>query len=183
MMRFRVTAPPTDEPIDLKMVRDTHLRGIPDDSSENDYLRQLIRAAREYCENYTGLSLRPQTLEALPDRLEKTMTLPRPPIRRIISVTVTRKDGSVETVPASAYRLDAGRSLLCFSGLPENVESPAITYEAGTLELPATVQQAILLLVGHWYDNREAVVVGSVTSVEVGMAVKNLLNQNKGWWF
>ena len=39
MMRFRVTAPPTDEPIDLKMVRDTHLRGIPDDSSENDYLR------------------------------------------------------------------------------------------------------------------------------------------------
>ena len=90
MMRFRVTAPPTDEPIDLKMVRDTHLRGIPDDSSENDYLRQLIRAAREYCENYTGLSLRPQTLEALPDRLEKTMTLPRSPIRRIISVTVTR---------------------------------------------------------------------------------------------
>ena len=67
MMRFRVTAPPTDEPIDLKMVRDTHLRGIPDDSSENDYLRQLIRAAREYCENYTGLSLGPQTLEALPD--------------------------------------------------------------------------------------------------------------------
>ena len=80
MIRFRVTAPPTDEPIDLKMVRDTHLRGIPDDSSENDYLRQLIRAAREYCENYTGLSLGTQTLEALPDRLEKTMTLPRPPI-------------------------------------------------------------------------------------------------------
>ena len=172
MMRFRVTAPPMDEPIDLKMVRDTHLRGIPDDSSENDYLRQLIRAAREYCENYTGLSLGTQTLEALPDRLEKTMTLPRPPIRRIVSVTVTRKDESVETVPASAYRLDA-----------ENVETPIITYEAGTLELPATVQQAILLLVGHWYDNREAVVVGSVTSVEVGMAVKNLLNQNKDWWF
>lgn len=183
MMRFRVTAPPTDEPIDLKMVRDTHLRGIPDDSSENDYLRQLIRAAREYCENYTGLSLGPQTLEALPDRLEKTMTLPRPPIRRIVSVTVTRKDESVETVPASAYRLDAGRSLLCFSDLPENVKTPIITYEAGTLELPATVQQAILLLIGHWYDNREAVVVGSVTSVEVGMAVKNLLNQNKDWWF
>ena len=63
------------------------------------------------------------------------------------------------------------------------METPIITYEAGTLELPATVQQAILLLVGHWYDNREAVVVGSVTSVEVGMAVKNLLNQNKDWWF
>ena len=183
MMCFRVMAPPTDEPIDLKMVRDIHLRGIPDDSSENDYLRQLIRAAREYCENYTGLSLGPQTLEALPDRLEKTMTLPRPPIRRIVSVTVTRKDESVETVPASAYRLDAGRSLLCFSDLPENVKTPIITYEAGTLELPATVQQAILLLIGHWYDNREAVVVGSVTSVEVGMAVKNLLNQNKDWWF
>lgn len=183
MMRFRVTASPTDEPMDLQMVRDTHLRGIPDDSSEDEYLRQLMQAAREYCENYTGLSLGVQTLEALPDRLEKTMALPRPPIRRIVSVTVTRKDGSMETVPASAYRLDAGRGQLCFFQLPENTETPAITYEAGMRELPATVQQAMLLLIGHWYENREAVAVGSVTSVEVGIAVKNLLNQNKDWWF
>ena len=37
------------------------------------------------------------------------------------------------------------------------------------------VKQAVLLLVGHWYENREAVVVGSSSSGALDMAVEALL--------
>lgn len=47
---------------------------------------------------------------------------------------------------------------------------------AGPEEMALTkdVQQAILLLVGHWYTNREAVVVGAAPA-SVPMAVESLL--------
>lgn len=47
---------------------------------------------------------------------------------------------------------------------------------AGPEEMGLTpdVEQAILLLVGHWYANREAVVTGTI-STEVPLAVDRLL--------
>ncbi|WP_312378837.1 head-tail connector protein [Pseudomonas oryzihabitans] len=40
--------------------------------------------------------------------------------------------------------------------------------------LTKDVEQAILLLVGHWYANREAVVIGTIAS-DVPLAVERLL--------
>lgn len=40
--------------------------------------------------------------------------------------------------------------------------------------LTKDIEQAVLLLVGHWYANREAVVVGSITSA-MPLAVERLL--------
>jgi uncharacterized phage protein (predicted DNA packaging) len=44
----------------------------------------------------------------------------------------------------------------------------------GEMTLTKDVQQAVLLLVGHWYANREAVVIGTITA-EVPLAVDRLL--------
>jgi uncharacterized phage protein (predicted DNA packaging) len=42
------------------------------------------------------------------------------------------------------------------------------------MALTKDVRQAVLLLVGHWYANREAVVIGTITA-EVPLAVDRLL--------
>ena len=42
---------------------------------------------------------------------------------------------------------------------------------------------AMLLLIGHWYQNREAVQVGSYASVEVAQTVRVLCNQYRTFWF
>jgi len=41
-------------------------------------------------------------------------------------------------------------------------------------ELPLRIKQAMLLLIGHWYENREATITGTI-SREIEFAVSSLL--------
>ena len=47
-------------------------------------------------------------------------------------------------------------------------------------DFPASFKAAMLLLIGHSYANREAVVVGTITA-EVPMAVESLLWSSRNW--
>jgi uncharacterized phiE125 gp8 family phage protein len=44
--------------------------------------------------------------------------------------------------------------------------------------VPAHIKQAILLTVGHWYENRETTIAGA-TIAEVPMATKAILSQER----
>ena len=82
-----------------------------------------------------------------------------------------RVDGSEEDVVISGY-VDAAKAhvaMHCDRTLVEAV--PVGPEEMG---LTPDVEQAILLLVGHWYANREAVVIGG-TPMAVPLAVERLL--------
>ena len=48
------------------------------------------------------------------------------------------------------------------------------TSPAGEYPLPAAIRAAMLLLIGNWYENREAVVVGA-TVAELPLGVQSLL--------
>lgn len=159
--------PPAVEPLSLEEVK-LHLRNNPGDTSEDkDIIAPLISAAREYCENYCGKSFAEQSITAYPE-VSGTVTLPRGPVISVDSVTV---DG--ETVE---YTTDVRRGTVTL-----NKPGAAITYTAGYEEVPCLVRQAMLLLIGHWYANREA--TAQSTPAEIGMAVRAMLNQYKGWWF
>lgn len=59
-----------------------------------------------------------------------------------------------------------------------------ITYTAGfgaAADVPMSIKQAMLLTVGHWYQNREAVVEG--TFKELPMAVEALLGIERVGWY
>lgn len=47
-------------------------------------------------------------------------------------------------------------------------------------DFPASFKAALLLLIGHSYANREAVIVGT-TSAEVPLAVESLLWSSRNW--
>jgi uncharacterized phage protein (predicted DNA packaging) len=48
--------------------------------------------------------------------------------------------------------------------------------------VPADLRQAVLMLVGHWYENREATLVG-VSADEVPFGVQAIIDQHRAWAF
>ena len=158
---------PKAEPLNLEEVK-LHLRINPGDTSEDiDILTPLISAAREYCENYCGKSLAEQTITVYSE-MSGTLTLPRAPVISVDSVTV---DGETAEYTADVH----------YGTVTVNKPGATITYTAGYEEVPYLVRQAMLLLIGHWYANREA--TAQSAPAEIGMAVRAMLNQYKGWWF
>ena len=104
--------------------------------------------------------------------------LPYPPIVSVDAVTYRGEGGAVVTIPADDYRLDtvAGDGLAylrCEGAGPGpdlDTRYPiSIAYTAGYEAVPSDVQGAVLLLVGHAYENREAVTDGPARELPMGV--------------
>lgn len=172
-MEYVVIEQPTSEPVTLADAKQ-HLRTITGDTSEDDaIIKPIITAAREYCEEYTGLALARQTICAYPMDTQGRIYLPRTPIVDVKSVTL---DGV-----AAKYTVDKARGYVVMDGTQSG--DVAITYDAGADKVPMLMRQAMLLLIGHWYTNREAVIVGSLASFEVSLTANAILNKYRVWWF
>ncbi len=184
--KYAVITPPEVEPVSLNDAK-IHLRMIPDDNTEDAaIIRPIISAAREYCENITGRALAKQTIAAYPRAGTTAVYLPRPPIISVASVTAYKKDGTAETLDPSFYDVDLIDGAVIMKTQPSNmreVNPLKIVYDAGFTKLPSLIRQAMLLLIGHWYENRESVIVGAIANIEVKQTTTALLNQYKDWWF
>lgn len=82
-----------------------------------------------------------------------------------------RVDGDEEDVLIAGY-FEAAKAHVAIHCDRELVEAvPTVPEQMG---FTPDVEQAVLLLVGHWYANREAVVIGTISSA-VPLAVDRLL--------
>lgn len=192
-MKYAVTTAPSAEPVTLTEAK-VHLRTVTGDTSEDAaVISPLITAAREYCENVTGRALAEQTIKAYPDTWG-LWRLPRPPILTLTSITCYDRDNTAYLLDASAYQLDTVDGLvniLSAPGIDLRALNPIeVEYTAGYTTCPKTIRQAMLLLIAHWYENREAVTPSTERSMRVGTAsrevdlsVARLLSQYKAWWY
>lgn len=186
MVLFNARAEGIKEPITLDDVK-MHLRTILGDTTEEEsILRPLISTAREYAEGVTGHAWAEQTIDAFPEAWG-VIRLPRPPVKQVEEIAYRTEDGTEHVLDADRYAVDLIGAKIYIKDPPTDALSEGhpirVTYKAGGDPLPHTVRQAMLLLIGHWYNNREAVVVGSAASVEVDITAKTLLNAKKEWWF
>ena len=185
-----LVTPPAQEPVMLDEAK-AHLR--VDDDTEDAYIASLIVAAREWCENYQRRAYITQTRELRLDGFPRRpfIRLPRPPLQQVTAIKYVTADGTETTLDASQYVVDTasqpGRVLLAPGASWPAVDlqpggAVRITYTCGYGDtpdkVPAAIRRAILLLVGHLYENREAVVVGSA-SKELPFAVTALLSPGR----
>lgn len=189
MIKYGVTTAPTAEPISLADTK-VYLRTITGDTTEDSaIITPLIQAAREYCENITGRALASQTVKAYPDDWG-LWRLPRPPLISVSSIKYYDEDNTEYTLAAVDYQVDAVDGQIDILTEPKvtlrDLNPIVVEYTCGYTTgnaLPAAVRQAMLLLIGHWYMNRETVVAGATTSVEIDLTARALLRQYKAWWF
>ncbi len=158
--------------------------------AEDTLIEGLITAAREVCEAHTNRAFVTQTWTLYLADWPNTdcIRLPKGNLQSVESFTYTDSAGTVNTLTEDTdYLVDTysepGRLLLPYGGTwPSTTLSPsnpiAIEFVCGygdvASNVPKSIKQAILLLVGHWYEHREAVLTGA-TSKEIEFAVKALL--------
>lgn len=174
-----------------------HLRVSHDD--EDLEIDAMILAAQQYIDapkGWLGCAIGLQTLELTLDwcdlRNGGYIELPFPPLVDIVSFKYTDTSGAEQTLSLGSIAITKhlGKARLFPAyGLswPVTRQSPdavRIRYRAGyehpeTDALPA--KQAILLLISHFYENREPIATGQ--AVEMPMTVTALLSQYRNWAF
>lgn len=152
-----------------------HLR--IDHSDEDTYVDALVKAATYKVESYIRRSLLSQTWIYTLDRFPAwTINVPRPPAIAVSSLAYVDTDGASQTLSSSLYRVT-------INGTPSRItpvygevwpttrnqtDAVTITYTAGygvtAATVPEQIREAVRLIVGHWYVNRETVTTGTIVA-------------------
>jgi uncharacterized phiE125 gp8 family phage protein len=161
------------------------------DTTFDTLLTGYIAAARGYVERYTGhILVRREMTEVLAGypTCARRIELPWRPIVSVDTIAHTDTDGADQTF--EDFMATIGRyPVRIYEGAgaswPSTLDNSAVTvtftagYAAG--EEPAELLQAMLLLIGHWFEVRETVNVGNVVS-EVPFATKALMDIHRVPW-
>jgi uncharacterized phiE125 gp8 family phage protein len=180
----QVTVAPAADVVTLAEAK-AHLRVEAEDTDNDAAIRGYVSAAVSYAEQYTGLRLAPQTVKLRAWALDAcTFRLPTAPIESITSITYLDQDGAEQALDASAYVTDLNGIHPTLSRAyhqtwpAHRVTLGSITitavcgYAAG--QVPTPIKQAILLMVGDWFSNRETTDPSRVQAIEM-VAVDALL--------
>ncbi len=190
---WRLVVPAKDEPISLCDAK-TFLN--ISHAHDDVFIGILITAAREYIEARDHI-LSPQTWEMTLDRFPacrwEPVRLWKRPVVSVESIDYIDSDGNPQTWSPSEYQTaltsDPPRIVPVHGGNWPTVrcqpEAVTIRFKAGysnsPVETPSRLVAAMLLLIGHLYSNREAVVViQGVVSVELPIGLEALIDSVVG---
>jgi uncharacterized phiE125 gp8 family phage protein len=156
---------------------------------DDDYLESCVAAATDHIDGangWVGRAFGTQTwdyvIDAFPCVEGGGIRLPLPPMQSVTYVKYISPDTGLE-VDATGYTVDAysdpGWVMPSTNGWPSPmtaINAVRVRFVAGYLITPPSVKQAIKLLAGHYYENRESVVLDSRPS-ELPQAVESILDK------
>lgn len=184
----KVTVEPSVEPISLVEAK-AHLR--VDHSDEDSLIDILRKAAREIVEKHTNRSLITQTRVIKLDEFPcfDTIRLTHGPVQSLTSITYDDRDNINQTLSSLEYWTDFDSDIArivvrnnwpsTYDDKPNVVQ---ITYLSGYGDtgsaVPSSLRQAMLLILGHLYENRQQVIVsGSPTgAIEIPFGASVLMS-------
>ena len=192
IMRAKVIAHPTGRLLSLDTCRE-HLEVVPiDGDSDNEshpddaLILGMLDAAVAHAEQFTGLSILVRTWEAALDEFPADgFELPRPPFIELVSFSaVNDSDGELD--PSTYVVDDYGTPeqpvvLRPAAAWPSVIKAPntiKVRFRSGFQSeedpdsdappLPRSLRAAILLLLGHLYENREDSAEKALASIPNG---------------
>ena len=175
-MELKIATAPAVEPVSLTTAK-LHCR--VDTTADDDLITALIVAARRHVEAVSRRALITQTWDyVLDDWPDTPFEIPLPPLQSITSITYVDEDGDSGTVDSGDYIVDSWPS-----DTLQDIAGVRVRFVAGyadaATDVPQHFIQAMLLLIGHWYENREAVATSGAVPKQLELAVKSLLWQDR----
>lgn len=161
-----------------------------DTSADDTIINNLVVAATRSAEEYTNRLFITQELEQYAPVWTGVGQLFKSPVSAVSSITYFDESNASQTLSASVYSLnnvlEPARIELKvdqeFPNLADRWDAIKVTYSAGygtaTTDVPMPIIQAVYLTIGHWYENRQSVIVGRQVN-EMPMTSKYLLDQYK----
>lgn len=194
-MALTLETAPAVEPISLTEAK-LHCR--VDVSDDDTLITSLIKTAREVVEGIARRALITQTWNLVLDEFPEgdEISIPRPPLQSVVHIKYKDQDGDESTFSSGDYIVNTdaepGKVVLAYgASWPSTSLYPtaAITvqFKAGfgdaSTDVPERYRQAMLLLTGHWYENREAIATTGAVPKEIPFAVEALLwlDRNMGF--
>lgn len=193
-MRYRslkVLTEPTVEPVSLAEAK-AHCR--VDADADDSLILAYIQAAREWVSAYMDETIVHTQYVMRLDSFPHEIELPRPPAATAagftaVTVTYTGENQQTATLSTTEYRVDRDsvpgvvRPLYNGSWPSHLLDYGAVTVtwwggrESSGAAIPQRVRNAILWLVGYWYERRVA--ADGINLTEIPFGVKALLDSAK----
>lgn len=183
-----IAGPVGPRPLDLAMVK-KHLRVRH--GEEDSYIEQLALAAMESAELATRRQLLTATWELVLDCFPgdgEPIRLPLGNVQEVVAIAYTNANGDDATWDSAAYMVaDDREPAEIWPVVGENWPSPRAEagavrvqymcgYGATDESIPVLLRHGLLLVVGHWYMNREAVVTGTIAT-ELPISARHIFEQ------
>lgn len=189
-MTLKLINAPASEPITLAEAK-ANLRVTS--SAEDTLITSLITTAREQCEGVLEeRALITQTRQLTLDDFEDEIKIPILPITGVTSIKYDDVDGIEQTIPSNNYVLKNNSDKLfarvvkakgyTWPSVNNGIENVRIIFTCGygdAAAVPQALKRWMLLQIGYWYNNREAVNIGNIVTRLDG--VDNLLNPYRVW--
>jgi uncharacterized phiE125 gp8 family phage protein len=196
-MSLLLVTGPVIEPVTLAEAK-AHCRvEVPDDDA---LIAGYILAAREYAEQDTRRAFCTQTWDfkghyVWPNYWDRELRewctgikLPKAPLQSVTSVNYVDINGATQLLAADQYQVVTtngesregvivpayGVTWPQIRDIPDAITVRFVAGYGGLESVPHRVRQAMLMLIGHWYENREEVITGTIVS-QVPMAAAALL--------
>jgi uncharacterized phiE125 gp8 family phage protein len=164
---YRLKTAPITEPLVLSELK-IHLRLDAACTDEDVYLSSLITVARQMVEKYTSTLLGSQVWELSMDAADYSFEINKLPVISIdeykyIDENNVSKDMSAFTTVYEDLKSYPAR--IRTEDVPSiydfGFNQISLEFTAGLVIIPDALKQAMLLIIGHLYENRQDVVTGT----------------------
>ena len=158
-----------------------------DTTADDNLIAALIVACTNSAQEYTNRFFLETTLDMFADEWKEISTLLKSPVTSVDSIKYFDQDDNQQTLDTSVYAFDMvsmpARIFLkpnqSFPELSERKNAIEVRYKVGVSsasDVDQAIKQAVLLTIGNYYENRQAVVTGTIAT-ELPMNAKFLLDQ------
>ncbi len=193
--RLQLVAADETFPLTLEQVKEHLGITLQDDDTR---LMLMLEAATGWAENAVrgGIALRTQTWDlVMPDfpgaqNGRARLFFPKPPLQSVTTVKYLNSSSVLTTLTEDTdYRVEKDyRRVGWIVPMPDKfwptvrdqrddgVQIRFIAGHSSNTLIPANIKQAMLLTIGHWNENREAVIVGT-NAADVPQSATMLINQ------
>ena len=187
--KLKLKAAPAEDPLTVDKAK-AHLRILPEDNIDNQFISDLITAAVGYIEDFLGRSLITQTWEIFfndfPLSSSKALQIYRPNLISVTSVKYFDENDVEQTWSSSLYQVDTVSTLGIICPIPNeswpttnqrinNVTIEFVSgYGAAGSAVPPAIIHALKLMIGELYNRREEAIVGAAINV-VPISIQRLI--------